>query len=110
MSDPTVCIYIVTFNSSRYIGRCLEAALNQRDVRLDVVVVDNSSGDETLQILHKFGNRVRVISNTINTGFADAQNQAMRSSTAEWVLTLNPDVLLERVGLACTDCRRDPGE
>src|SRR6476646_10084646 len=95
MPEPTVCVSIVTFNSSRYIGRCLEAVLNQRDVQLDVVVVDNASQDETRRILHNFSDRLRLIENPVNTGFAEAQNQGIRSSAAEWVLTLNPDVLLD---------------
>jgi GT2 family glycosyltransferase len=95
MPEPTVSISIVTLNSSRYIRRCLEAVLNQQDVRLDVVVVDNASEDETFAILEEFGDRIRLIRNPINTGFAAAQNQAIRSSAAEWILTLNPDVLLE---------------
>src|SRR3954447_24824969 len=95
MPEPTVCVSIVTFNSSRYIRRCLEAVLSQQDVRLDIVVVDNASGDDTCSILEDFGDRIRLIRNPINTGFAAGQNQAIRSSTAEWILTLNPDVLLE---------------
>src|SRR3954454_9783425 len=95
MPEPSVCISVVTFNSSRYIRRCLEAVVNQQDVQLDVVVVDNASEDDTRAILDGFSDRIRLIHNPINAGFAAAQNQAIRSSTAEWVLTLNPDVLLE---------------
>ena len=95
MPEPSVCVSIVTFNSGRYLRRCLEAVLNQKDVRLDVVVVDNASTDDTRRILAQFHDRIRVVLNPVNTGFADAQNQGIRSSTAEWVLTLNPDVLLE---------------
>jgi GT2 family glycosyltransferase len=95
MPETTVCISIVTFNSSRHIDRCLEAVLNQRDVVLDIVVVDNASTDETPAILQKYSNRIRIFQNTSNQGFAPAQNQGITSSTAEWVLTLNPDVLLE---------------
>jgi GT2 family glycosyltransferase len=62
---------------------------------LEVVIVDNASTDDTRQILDEFGTSIRVISNPINVGFAEAQNQAIRASQSEWVLTLNPDVLLE---------------
>jgi GT2 family glycosyltransferase len=95
MPEPTVCISIVTFNSSRYIRRCLEAVLIQRDIGLDVVVVDNASTDGTRAILDDFHGRIRIIANSVNTGFAEGQNQAIASSTSDWVLTLNPDVLLE---------------
>src|SRR5689334_14631922 len=95
MAEPTVCITIVTFNSSRYLRRCLQAVLEQRDIDFSVVVVDNASTDGTRGILEDFAGRVRVICNPSNAGFAAAQNQAIRASGSEWVLTLNPDVLLE---------------
>ncbi|MCX6626387.1 MAG: glycosyltransferase family 2 protein [Candidatus Solibacter sp.] len=95
MPEPTVCISIVTFNSSRYIRRCLNAALAQRGVRTTVMVVDNASADGTGAILQEFGSRIQVIWNRNNVGFAEAQNQGMRASRAEWVLTLNPDLLME---------------
>jgi GT2 family glycosyltransferase len=95
MTEPTVCISIVTFNSSRYIRRCLNAALAQKGIQAAVVVVDNASDDGTGAILNEFGSRIQVIWNRCNVGFAEAQNQGIRSSRAEWVLTLNPDLLME---------------
>jgi len=85
----------VTYNSARYIRRCLEAVLEQRGIKLDVVVVENASFDGTLQILQDFGERIRILRQEVNRGFAEAQNIAIRFSRAEWVLTLNPDVLLQ---------------
>lgn len=41
-----------------------------------------------------FEDRCRIVYNEENIGFAAAQNQAIAASSAEWVLTLNPDVLL----------------
>jgi GT2 family glycosyltransferase len=94
MAEPTVGITIVTFNSSRYLERCLQAVLAQRDIHLEVLVIDNASTDRTRKILKSFEPRVRAILNTKNVGFAEAQNQGIRASRSEWVLTLNPDVLL----------------
>jgi GT2 family glycosyltransferase len=68
--------------------------LAQEDACLDVVVVDNASSDGTLAVIQSFGERLRVIRNRRNIGFAAAQNQAIRATTGDWVLTLNPDVLL----------------
>jgi GT2 family glycosyltransferase len=95
MPDPGVCLSIVTFNSSRYIRRCLESALAQKDICAEVVVVDNASTDDTVQILHSFGDRIRVIRNPRNVGFAEAQNQGIRATSLPWVLTLNPDLLMQ---------------
>jgi GT2 family glycosyltransferase len=95
MPQPTVSISIVTFNSSRYIRRCLNAVLAQKGIRASIVVVDNDSADGTGAILKEFGSRIQAIWNRSNVGFAEAQNQGIRASRAEWVLTLNPDLLME---------------
>jgi GT2 family glycosyltransferase len=94
MAEPRICVSVVTYNSQRYIGRCLEAVLSQAGVHLEVVVVDNASTDATLEALAKFRGRIRVIRNNRNEGFAAAQNRAIRSSPASWVLALNPDALI----------------
>ena len=94
MPESKICVVIVTYNSDRYIRRCLEAVLRQKGVPFEVVVVDNASADRTREILEDFEGRVRVVRNEANLGFAAAQNQAIRSSDAPWVLSLNPDVLL----------------
>jgi len=87
-------VAIATFNSDRYIRRCLDALFEQEGVDLDVVVIDNASTDGTRKILKEFKGRVRKILSSRNLGFAEAQNRAMDASDADWVLTLNPDVLL----------------
>src|ERR1022692_3735338 len=95
MLPPSVCISLVTLNSSRYIRRCLNAVMAKKGIRATVVVVDNASADGTAAILKEFGSRIQVIWNRTNVGFAEAQNQGIRASRAEWVLTLNPDLLME---------------
>jgi GT2 family glycosyltransferase len=95
LPDTKVCVTIVTYNSARYIRPCLEAVLRQEGAALDVVVVDNASTDGTRDILSGFGRRIRVIANARNLGFAAAQNQAIRTGIGDWVLTLNPDALLQ---------------
>jgi len=90
----SVSVTIVTYNSARYIGRCLDSVLSQSGPPIEIVVVDNASRDSTLQLLRRFERRVRVIRNGRNAGFAAAQNQAIAAAGGDWVLTLNPDALL----------------
>jgi GT2 family glycosyltransferase len=89
-----VSVTVVTYNSGRFIKRCLESVLEQKYASLEVVIVDNASTDGTVDILEQFTDRCRIYYNDENIGFAAAQNQAIQLSGGEWVLTLNPDVLL----------------
>ena len=95
MSHERICVTIVTCNSGRYIRRCLESVLRQEGVTLEIIVVDNASTDNTREILEELQCRtVRTIYSSCNLGFAEGQNRAIRASDSEWVLTLNPDVLM----------------
>jgi len=89
-----VSVTIVTYNSGRFIKRCLESVLDQQYPFKEIIVIDNNSSDGTIDILEPFEDRCRIVYNEENIGFAAAQNQAIALSGAEWVLTLNPDVLL----------------
>ncbi|MDQ6759649.1 MAG: glycosyltransferase family 2 protein [Acidobacteriota bacterium] len=93
-SNERVSVTIVTFNSGRFIKRCLESVLAQKYPYTEIIVIDNASNDGTIDILEPFEDRCRIVYNSENIGFAAAQNQAIHMGTGDWVLTLNPDVLL----------------
>ena len=93
-AKETVSVTIVTYNSGRFIRRCLESVLDQHYPELELIVVDNASTDGTTDILEPFEDRCNIVYNEENIGFAAAQNQAIALSRGSWVLTLNPDVLL----------------
>src|SRR6516225_4891193 len=92
--NERVSVTIVTYNSGRFIKRCLESVLAQRYANKEIIVVDNASTDGTVDILEQFEDRCQIVYNDENIGFAAAQNQAIARGAGEWVLTLNPDVLL----------------
>ena len=89
-----VSVTIVTYNSGRFIKRCLESVLAQQYANKEIIVIDNNSSDGTTDILEQFEDRCRIVYNSENIGFAAAQNQAIGLSRGDWVFTLNPDVLL----------------
>src|SRR5579862_8560346 len=92
--NDVVSVTVVTYNSGRFIKRCLESVLEQKYPSVEVVIVDNASTDGTVDLLEQFADRCRIYYNDANIGFAAAQNQAISLAKGEWVLTLNPDVLL----------------
>ncbi|MBZ5593964.1 MAG: glycosyltransferase [Acidobacteriia bacterium] len=101
MKSALVSVTMVTHNSGAFIGRCLDAVFRQEYESLELIVVDNASQDESRRVLAQYRDRIRLIENDRNDGFAAAQNQAIAASHGEWILTLNPDVLLQSSFIAC---------
>jgi GT2 family glycosyltransferase len=89
-----VSVTIVTWNSAKYLDECFAALLQQDCRELEVIIVDNASEDGTREVLACVDPKWQVIHNEQNVGFAAGQNQAIRASRGEWVLCLNPDVVL----------------
>ncbi len=89
-----VAVTIVTFDSALDLPRCLDALAGQTRPAAEVVVVDNASLDGSADLAEHHGVVTRVERNSTNTGFAAAQNQAIRLTRAAWVLVLNADVRL----------------
>jgi len=82
-------IVIVTYNSGREIGPCLDAALA---TGAEIVVVDNASADETVDEVRRRG--VRLIANGQNRGFAAAVNQGFSVVRTPLIVVLNPDAVI----------------
>ena len=93
-SSDLVSVTIVTYNSGRFIKRAWNpfSIRTIRSRKLSSSITTSTDG--TIDILEPFEDRCRIVYNEENIGFAAAQNQAIGMSEAEWVLTLNPDVLL----------------
>jgi GT2 family glycosyltransferase len=95
-----VSIAIVTWNSERWIDRCLAAIPAACEgLAYEVVVYDNASTDTTLERVERDGEGKRVIRSRQNDGFAAGVNRAAAVSNGRYVFLLNPDCLLERGAL-----------
>lgn len=90
-----ISIIVVTWNNETEIRACLDAALTQREVDADVIVVDNASTDSTRHILDDYRDRVRIVAMDHNSGYAAANSLAARQSTGELLLLLNPDCTMD---------------
>lgn len=96
---PTVSVQIVTYNSSADIVDCLSAVLAQTHKLEQIIVIDNASADDTVEqvrsMIMKEQVSIKLVENTVNTGFAPAHNQALSLSSSDYALVLNPDVRLQ---------------
>lgn len=89
-------IVIVTYNSAEDIDACLSACTSSEvGLSAEIIVVDNASNDNTCAIVARHPG-VRLIRNDANKGFAAAVNYGIASSSSDYVLVLNPDVVVSR--------------
>ena len=95
---PLISVLLVTCNSAEHLQRCLESLVQQDYPVFEIIIVDNASTDRSKNILSQFfpPAQINVVTqfNAVNTGFAAAQNQAIRQAQGQWLLCLNPDVFL----------------
>ena len=85
---------IVNFNGGAFLKATVASALASPAV-LRVIVVDNASTDDSLDLLSSESfNRVTVIRNSENLGFAAACNVGLKEINAPYALILNPDCCL----------------
>jgi glycosyltransferase involved in cell wall biosynthesis/GT2 family glycosyltransferase len=91
---PIVRIGIVTWNSERFIGPCLDslaAALGRFESDVEIVVVDNNSSDRSADVAAEHG--ASVVRFSANAGYARAMNEALDGTRAPFVVALNPDTI-----------------
>ena len=89
-------VVIVNYNVELFLEQCLNSVRRaMQGIEGEVFVVDNNSVDGSLKMLAEKFPEVKVIANKENVGFSRANNQAIRISTGEYVLLLNPDTVVE---------------
>jgi N-acetylglucosaminyl-diphospho-decaprenol L-rhamnosyltransferase len=92
---PDITVIVVNYNTAHLLGRmfaALEAGCG--DLKVQVIVVDNASRDNSVEVLRKLHPDAELITNTVNVGFARANNQAISRARGRYVLLLNTDAFV----------------
>jgi len=103
MPSADLSISVVSYRTPELLRACLQALAIERSAvgpALEVTVVDNASGDGSVDLVRAEFPWVRVIENAKNVGFGAAHNQALRGSTAPYLLVLNSDTTVVPGALA----------
>jgi GT2 family glycosyltransferase len=84
-------IIIVNYNAGAFLPRCLCSIEAQTLRDHEVIIVDNGSSDGSLEVVQE-SERVQIIHNQQNLGFAAAQNQGIRHARGRYLMPLNFDI------------------
>ena len=93
IKNPKISIILVLYNRAELTFQCLRSIAEEGFRDLEIIIIDNASTDETLQLLDRVEG-ARVIRNGENLNFLLAVNQAAREARGEYLLLLNNDTQL----------------
>jgi GalNAc5-diNAcBac-PP-undecaprenol beta-1,3-glucosyltransferase len=89
---PLVSLIMPTYNRSSSIERAINSALSQTYTNIELIIVDDGSTDNTLEIIKKYNDpRIRLVKHTINKGVTAAKNTGLNNIQGEWFTTLDSD-------------------
>ena len=92
MDKKLVSIILPTYNRSQYICRAIESVLNQTYDNLELIIIDDGSKDNTLEIISKYQNpKIKVIRNKENLGFVKSLNKAIKLAQGKYIARIDDD-------------------
>lgn len=93
-------IIIVSYNTADFLKECIwSIKKNTKNLNYEIIVVDNASSDNSLDMLKKNFPDVIVIKSRENFGFSKANNLGVKKSKGRYVLFLNPDTVVYKDSL-----------
>jgi GT2 family glycosyltransferase len=92
-------IVIVNWNSANLIRECVDSILKTDGGKInsddyELIVIDNGSTDASIEYLSSLKDKIKLIKNNSNIGYAPACNQGMRTAQGEYVLLLGSDTIM----------------
>lgn len=82
---------MVTYNNQDSIEKCLRSLINNLPQNTEIIILDNSSQDDTIEKIRKFSAKVKLTESNTNLGFAKGINQASKLARGQYLFILNPD-------------------
>lgn len=92
-----ISIIIPVYNSEKYIEKCLNSIIHQTYKNLEIIVVNDGSSDNSLNIIKnysKIDKRIKIL-NQKNEGVSSARNNALKIKTGEYVMFVDSDDWIE---------------
>src|SRR5262245_28610138 len=90
---PLVSFVVPCYNYGRYLDSCLASIFGQEGQHdFEVIVVDDASTDNTLEVLHAFTDpRLRIIYHRVNLGHVATINEGLSQARGTFIARIDPD-------------------
>lgn len=93
-SHPRVSVIIPVYNGAAYVSEAIESVFSQTYHDYEIIVADDGSADNTLEVLKQFGDRIIVLA-LPHRGVCATRNEAIRQSHGEFIALLDADDIWE---------------
>ena len=101
--SSTLAVIILSYNTKNLLQSCINSLKkSENELNFEVIVVDNSSSDGSIEMVKKEFPWVKLLINRSNLGFAAGNNTARNYCDSEFILFLNSDTLVKKHTLAKT--------
>jgi len=91
---PLVTFIVVNWNGSKLLQECLASVYRQTLLDFEVVLVDNASKDDSVEIVTRYFPAVKLLTLTDNMGFTGGNIEGYKIATGEFIALLNNDAVL----------------
>ena len=90
-AHQTISVIIPTYNRSHTIEKSLDSVFNQTYIVNEIIVVDDCSTDNTIDILNLYKDQITVLQTEINLGAQIARNIGINAAKSDWIAFLDSD-------------------
>ena len=91
-TSPLISVILTTYNGEKYIAETLESVLNQTYTNLEIIIVDDASTDNVVNIIKSYNdNRIKLYINDKNLGIGYNTNRALSLATGEFIMMQDHD-------------------
>ena len=91
MNEVLVSVVIPVYNSEQYITECIDSALTQTYQNIEIIIVDDGSTDNTVNIISEYNNELIKLFHQKNTGSGAARNHGIEQASGTWIAFLDAD-------------------
>jgi len=91
MKYPKISIIIVNFNQKQTTLDCLESLSSIIYPNYEIILVDNNSKDDSVEVIGKKYPNIKMVQSTENLGFAGGNNIGFKEASGDYILLLNND-------------------
>ena len=99
INEPKISVIIPIYNGGKYLNYSLKSIQNQIFKELEIIIIDDNSKDDSLEIIQKYLNndkRIRLIKNTVNRRILFCKSIGALNSKGKYIIEVDQDDMIFR--------------